>query len=240
LSDYTLDSRESNQHFCTEALTGQWERTQMKLSTFIILDDDQEDMDCGDFTNENRDGIVEFKEFGDFVNSTINSKHLWEQVIKMYSTGFPFCVIVYGNEYAFLKRSSVSATTVRRAKQKLFTMSSDYKFPVKYSANEKDALEDAITWLEKCRRLPRGWPSRDLLPHPNEVLFKGWGYSKVARFFKNEETNTMANLIGSALLLSRKEFIMKYDAVPGLAETTIGDFYDRCNTDLGFEKEVDE
>jgi hypothetical protein len=248
LSDYTLDSRESNQHFCTEALTGQWERIPMKLSTFIILDDDQEDMDCGDLTNENRDGIVEFKEFGDFVSSCIPDKNtpkkkrwrLHKQVRTMQSTGFPYAVIIYGSEWVYLKKSSVSYKKVRQSKQHLSSLMADprYSFTVYWCKDEGEALEDAISFLDKkCRRLPRGWPSRDLLPQVREQLFKGWGYDKTSLFFKHPDTNTIADLMWSMKMFGENVNIRKYEYIKGLGETTIKDFYKRCNTDLKFEKQ---
>lgn len=163
--EFILDSRESNPIFLKVAADLKYRRERLVLSKYIILPPGVPDLDAGDFTNSDFDGIVEFKTFGDFINSTTGDgvHHLHEQAAKLYSTGLPFAIIVYGSRWLFKKESGVGDGLILQGLQKLTSIASNYKATVVFCENEEEALLIATTFIRKCRELPRRMPVYNLL-----------------------------------------------------------------------------
>lgn len=167
---WVLDTREKNAVFLGMASDEEFIKKRLTLSFFIPLKPGMKDMDAGDFSNENADGMVEFKSYADMIGSTTGDgvHHLEEQVIKMYASGMPFAVIVYGTRWLFKKQSNVSDEFILQGLQKLMKLSAVYKFSVCFVENEKEALETAKTFLRKCRELPRRMPVYNLLKQTHD------------------------------------------------------------------------
>lgn len=147
-----------------------WTKKRLTLSFFVKLPEGTKDRDCGDVTNENGDGIVELKEFGDLINSTTGDgvHHLHEQSVKMHSTGIPFAIIIYGSRTVFQKRSGVSDSTVVSGLQKLASIACNYKVTVIQVKDEREALDVSKTFIRKCRELPRRMPVYNLLKNTTD------------------------------------------------------------------------
>ena len=95
--------------------------------------------------------------------------HLWKQVIKMYSTGLPWCIIVYGSRYIFQKKSGVSDELVLQAILKLVAICTIYNGQVYTSIkNEHEAVESIRTFLKKSPEMPRRWPIYNLFKRVEE------------------------------------------------------------------------
>jgi hypothetical protein len=88
--------------------------------------------------------------------------HLWKQVIKMYSTGLPWCIIVYGERYWFQNKSGVGDGLILSAILKLVTLCTIYRGTVYFVKNEEEAVEVMKTFLRKSPELPRRWPIYNL------------------------------------------------------------------------------
>lgn len=187
-----LDSREKNKILVQHALDNNWQIKRLVLSHFIPLKDPKTaivypEMDCGDITNLNHDGIIELKSYSDFVNSTtgggvtkkrklneITKKYYWtwnenkgqyhlrEQVIKMYSTGIPFAVFIHGSRWQFQKISGVSDELITRAKRKIMSLQARYKFTIEYPENIHELIELVMTFLKVAFESPRKWPIYNL------------------------------------------------------------------------------
>ena len=162
---YILDSRESNPAFLAMAVEEGWQNARLTLSRYVILPAGVPDLDAGDFTNSEMDGIVEFKAFSDFVGSTTGAgvHHLHEQAAKCYSTGLPFAIVIYGSRWLFKRESGTGDALVLQALLKLTSIASNYKVTVVFCDNEEEAIKIAKTFLAKCRELPRRMPVYNLL-----------------------------------------------------------------------------
>jgi ERCC4-type nuclease len=164
--NWILDTRESNPVFVEMADNEGWVRKRLVLSDFIHLTDGVEDMDVADYTNENADGLVEFKTFGDLINSTTGDgvHHLHEQIVKMYATGLPLAVVVYGSRWLFQKQSKVSDEVVLRGIQKATSLAAVYHVTlIMELKDENEAIEAAKTFIRKCVELPQRLPVYNLL-----------------------------------------------------------------------------
>jgi len=156
---WVYDTREKNAWLADQAMAEGWARSRLTLGFFKVVAEGERDYDCGDFTNENGDGIVEFKEFSDFVG-TFGKGGLrgTEQIVKLAATGTPASVIVHGNEWAFRKRSGVGSRGVTNAKQKALSLSARYKIPFMFASGPDEAIELAKTFIRKAPELPQGMP----------------------------------------------------------------------------------
>jgi len=158
-----------------------WKRKALKLAFFIILKPKVPNLDVADMTNENADGLVEFKSYGDFVGSTTGkeSHRLEEQAIKMYSTGIPSAIVIYGDRLAYQMVSGVDDSLIMQAHQKLMTIQAVFKIPVHQVKNPSEAIEVAKTFIRHCNQYPRRLPIYSLLKRegPLAVLV---GYELVA------------------------------------------------------------
>jgi len=164
--NWVLDTRESNSVFKEIAESEGWVRKRLVLSDFVPLEDEVEETDVGDFTNENADGIVEFKTFGDLINSTTGDGvyHLHEQIVKMYATGLPMAVVVYGSRWLFQKQSGVSDEVILRGIQKATALAAVYHVTlIMELKDDKEAIEAAKTFIRKCVELPSRLPVYNLL-----------------------------------------------------------------------------
>jgi ERCC4-type nuclease len=130
------------------------------MSDFVPIPNDVEDLDVVDFTNENADGMVEFKSFSDLMGSTTGNGvyHLHEQAVKMYATGIPAAIIVYGNRTAFQKRSNVADEFILRGLQKALSVIATYKIAFIMAKDENEAIELAKTFIRNCVKLPTRLP----------------------------------------------------------------------------------
>jgi ERCC4-type nuclease len=190
---WVLDSRERNKKFKKFLDPNEYIVKQLTLSHFVVLPAGKEDLDCGDFTNENGDGIIEFKEFGDFVGSTTRQGvyHLREQVIKMYATGIPFIVIVYGSRFAFQAKSGCSDGLILDALQEAASICSTYRCALIFVKDLKEALEVAKTFIRKAPGKPRRMPVYNLFKKSEESSvavicgFTGWAEKKARVLMKS-------------------------------------------------------
>jgi len=189
---YILDSRESNPIFRQMADEEGWQTARLTLSRYAILPDGVPDLDAGDFTNSEMDGIVEFKAFGDFVGSTTGAgvHHLHEQAAKCYSTGLPFAIVIYGSRWLFKKESGTGDSLVLQGLLKLTSIASNYKATVVFCDNEEEAIKVAKTFISKCRELPRRMPVYNLLKSAKDTTkavlcgFEGIGEKTAAAILK--------------------------------------------------------
>lgn len=167
--NWVMDSREGpgklDPVFLNMAKDNGWVIKPLRLSSFIPLPKNQPDLDCGDFTNENGDGIVEFKSFADYVGSTTGDgvNHMEEQAIKMHATGLPRAVICYGSRDAFQLESGVSDDLILSGLQKGVSVCSIFKIAQTFVKNENEAIETAKTFIRHCNRLPYALPALHLL-----------------------------------------------------------------------------
>ncbi len=153
------DTREKNAWLLRFGEAEGWTRARLTLGYFKVVGDGEKDFDCGDFTNENGDGIVEFKEIGDFVGTFgKGGMRGTEQVVKLASTGIPVAVIVHGSEYVFMKRSRVNSHAITNAKQKALSLSARYHVPFAWARDPAEAVELAKTFIRKAPEMPRGMP----------------------------------------------------------------------------------
>jgi ERCC4-type nuclease len=167
---YIMDSREKNKTFHDIAEKEDedgvciWSTERLTTAYFMPILEGVYEIDCGDMTNGAREGIVEFKEFGDMVGSTTRDGvyHLEEQCCKMYSTGLPASVIVHGSRQVFQRKSKVGDELILDAYQKLVTILSVYKITCVRVDTPEEAIEVAKTFLRKCRELPRRMPIYNL------------------------------------------------------------------------------
>jgi len=173
---WILDTREKVSKFQEEIPKEEWERNWTKerlvLSKFMILRDEDEDMDCADMTDEDANGLIEFKTFADLVGSCTgdNVNHLLEQTIKMYATGIPYCIIVYGYRHDYQMKSGVSDEYVLSALQKLTSIQAVLKVSIVYSVKDvKEAIEVGKTFLRKARELPRRMPIYNLFKQVEDI-----------------------------------------------------------------------
>lgn len=139
----------------------------LRLSTFIHLPSNQPDLDCGDMTNENADGIVEFKSYSDLIGSTTGSGeegiHLSNQLIKMHSTGIPRAVIVYGSREVFQLVSNVSDDVILSGLRKATVSCAIFKATMTFVKDENEAIETAKSFIRHCNELPYNLPALHLL-----------------------------------------------------------------------------
>jgi len=168
--NYILDSRESNPIFLERKDQEGWEYEAIRGSRFVILPEHIDDFDVFDFTNDNGDGGVEFKTFGDLINSTtgVGVYHLHEQCVKAFVTGLPTMVCVYGNRWVYQKQSGTGDALILSGLQKLVQIASNYNTTVIFVKDEHEAIEVSKTFLRKCRELPRKMPVYNLLKSKEE------------------------------------------------------------------------
>jgi len=236
--NYVVDTKEKNERLVQHAKDNGWLLKSLHFSDYIHVPDGEDDLECGDMTNENRDGIVEFKQIGDLVGSTIGSTHLWEQVKKMMVTGLPFAVICYGNEYQFLKRSGVNPIMLVRAKQELFSLQMDFRFPAIILDTWQEAIQTATSYLGKCTRKPRGFPNFNHLSGKDEIpVAMGSGIPKIGpktirKFFEDERVTCMADLGYLARTNGLEDFIKIFKHIDGLSDITITRLHDGLHAGL--------
>lgn len=153
------DTREKNAWMLRFGEGDGWKKARLTLKFFNVVKEGEQDFDCGDFTNENGDGIVEFKEIGDFVGTFgKGGMRGTEQIVKLASTGIPVAVIVHGSEYVFMKRSKVNGYTITNAKQKALSLSARYNVPFMFARDPAEAVELAKTFIRKAREYPERMP----------------------------------------------------------------------------------
>lgn len=172
VNKFVLDSRETNKVFMEYMDEENWEYKRLTLSDYIILNEDQEDLDCGDMSNQERDGIVEFKSFGDMVGSTTGDGvyHLQEQVTKMFATGLPNAVVIYGSRYIFQKKATVGNELILAAIQKLTSIATVFDTKIiPYAYSEQEAIEAAKTFLRKAPEMPRRMPIYNLFKNREDT-----------------------------------------------------------------------
>jgi ERCC4-type nuclease len=158
--NWVMDTREKNAVFMSYTRGNDWSKKRLVLTDFMRLPSGLIDLDCGDMTCHLFWGIVEFKSFGDMVGSTTREGvyHLEEQACKMFSTGRPFAIIVYGNRRDFQQKSGVSDELILDAYQKFITVCAVYGATASHVESPHDAVETAKTYLRKCLELPRRMP----------------------------------------------------------------------------------
>lgn len=173
---WVLDSREGRNHVFvdetkTESEKDKWLIKRLTLSHFIILKEGVKDLDCADMTNENADGIVTFKSFEDLIGSTTGdtSHHFEEEVIKIYGTGIPACLIIWGSRFAFQAKSGVTDEYILTGLQKCVVIQAVYKIPAIWVESAKEAIECGKSFIRHCNQLPRRLPVYCLLKSESEI-----------------------------------------------------------------------
>lgn len=172
---YSLDTKEQNLVFREIAIAEGWTLEHLSLSTYNVLPDGVADLDCGDMTDDNRQGIVEFKSFADFVNTYTEQggARAQEQVIKMQATGLPFCVIIHGSAISWIDSMrgilDDPAVVMQQAWYKIFRLCYEYKFGYLHAPGPVEAVVAAKSFLEKCVLQPRGWPHYNYLRQSADV-----------------------------------------------------------------------
>jgi len=181
--NWVLDSREGrNEVFMGYAkkqnelavLAGKkpnWRVGRLTLSHFVHLVEGVKDLDCADMSNENADGMVTFKSFGDLIGSTTgdNSHHFEEEVIKMYATGIPACLVIWGSRFAYQSTSNVTDELILSGLQKCATIQAAYKIPAIWVENAGEAIECGKSFIRHCNELPRRLPVYCLIKREGEV-----------------------------------------------------------------------
>lgn len=170
---WIMDSRESNPVFIgtVKGNSNIWEVKALRMSRFICLPPGTHDYDVADMTNENADGLVEFKSWADLIGSLTgeNSYHLEEQVIKMYATGIPSLIVVYGSRFAFQNESNVTSELILQGLRKLVVLQGVYRVPAIFVDSEEEAIEIAKSFIRHCNELPRRMPVYNLLKYQGPV-----------------------------------------------------------------------
>ena len=160
MDEWVYDTREKNAWLVIHATAEGWQRARLTLSFFKVVGDGEDDFDCADFTNTNGDGMVEFKDIGDFVGTFgRGGMRGTEQIVKMTATGIPACVVVHGNEAKFRQRAgAIGEKSITNAKQKALSLSARYHVPFMFAVDPAEAVEIAKTFVRKAREFPRGMP----------------------------------------------------------------------------------
>jgi len=168
-----------------------WTRKALKKSHWIIIPEGVKDRDCGDLTDEEGSGIVEFKSFSDFVGTYTDEKEkrAVNQTRSRYETGVRGCVIIYGSEEKYkytrfnarkkyCKENNIPFDgeavmsgiehDIEQAKDKLFRLAFEYPKVAAYHfvKDEKKAVQQAKSFLKKCELAPREYPIYN--PYKNE------------------------------------------------------------------------
>jgi len=244
-SEYVYDSRDevNKKHpkITKIAEDEGWQRKRLTKSHWLILPDGVKDRDCGDFTNVEGDGIVEFKDFGDFINTYTDEKEqrALKQTRVRYETGVLGCVIIYGSEYGWKKSVEDKITDpdklIEQAKDKLFRLG--FEYPTvgisRFVKNEEKAVKKAKSFLKKCDLAPREYPINNpyKAEHPAAIAgpagFRGFGPDKVKLFYKAPGINSVSTLGGAANVNNLKEFIDIFINIKGLKEKTITKMYEQ-------------
>jgi len=155
-----LDTREKNKEFKFYEADEDWISEPIKLSRIFYLDEDEEDADIADFTNENFDGMVEFKTVSDMVGSTTGDgvEHLEEQAIRLHALGVPAAIIVHGDPWTFMRISRTNLSLFLSAMQKITVIVQIFNIPVIFALNEEMAIEEAKTFIRHAGEVPRRLP----------------------------------------------------------------------------------
>lgn len=139
--------------------------------------------------------------------------HLWKQVIKMYATGLPWCIIIYGDRWQYQKKSGVGDGLILQAILKLVTLCTAYKGTLYQVKNEEETVEAMKTFLRKSPELPRRWPIYNLFKkiEDDQVAMhcgiEGFGI-EIARAIASKYTP--AEIGHDAFTLDEDAFIKKY------------------------------
>lgn len=88
--------------------------------------------------------------------------HLFKQIIKMYSTGLPWCIIIHGSRYWFQQKSGVSSGLILSALQRLSKLCAIYRGTVIQVDDEHEAFECMKSFLRGTIETPRRWPIYNL------------------------------------------------------------------------------
>jgi hypothetical protein len=219
LYKWVLDSREGrNEVFVgetkKESEKDKWLIKRLKLSHFIVLRDGVKDLDCADMTNENADGIVTFKSFEDLIGSTTgdNSHHFEEEVIKIWGTGFPACLIIWGSRFAYQAASGVSDELILSGLQKCATIQAVFKIPAIWVESANEAMECGKSFIRHCNQLPRRLPVYCVLKQ-DQMLAVLVGFNKIGEKTAKLIKRKWKALIHVFKFIIERDGIMEHDEI---------------------------